>query len=269
MRIRTINPKSISLYELYGKLDENTNEWTDGVLALTVRSCAQDTTPDLKWVLFDGPVDSVWVENMNTVLDDNKKLCLNSGEIIKLPPQVTMMFETEDLDQASPATVSRCGMVYLEPDQLGWRPLVSSWVATSLPAGATMPDEDGRPSKTPEFVLGLFEWIAPPLLALTYRRLTQPMPLTAPALIASALSLFQAMLEEEFAETAVATATVVSPTYGAMQSKSRAQLQQEERMLQGRIESVLVFSLIWSIGASIDANSRITFDAALRRLLLG
>jgi dynein heavy chain len=118
-----INPKAVSLAELYGNFDPVTQTWTDGLAAKILRQSAVSH----EYVLFDGPVDSLWIENLNTVLDDSMMLCLSNGERIKLSSRMRVLFEVNDLNQASPATVSRCGMVWVSEEIVPWEDLISSY----------------------------------------------------------------------------------------------------------------------------------------------
>ena len=107
-----LNPKSVLNEQVYGNMNQITKEYTNGIVPVIFnKAVAQLKTENRQWLMFDGPVDSLWIESMNSVLDDSKKLCLPNNEIIHITKYMSVMFETDSLSEASPATVSRCGMV--------------------------------------------------------------------------------------------------------------------------------------------------------------
>eukprot|EP01083_Nonionella_stella_P096780 272139_1 len=114
-----IDPKAIQKEQLYGVLDATTLEWTDGVFTSTLRTIIDNVRGEANkrhWIVFDGDVDPEWAENLNSVLDDNKMLTLPNGERLALTPNIRIIFETPTLYYATPATVSRCGMVWFSEE---------------------------------------------------------------------------------------------------------------------------------------------------------
>ena len=111
----TLDAKAMHKDELYGNLESTTREWTDGLFTQILRRIIENVRGEagkVHWIVFDGDVDPEWVENLNSVLDDNKLLTLPNGERLSLGGNVRIIFEVDTLRYATPATVSRCGMVY-------------------------------------------------------------------------------------------------------------------------------------------------------------
>ncbi|XP_055450236.1 dynein axonemal heavy chain 9 [Psammomys obesus] len=123
-----LNPKAVTNDELFGIINPATREWKDGLFSSIMRDLANISHDGPKWILLDGDIDPMWIESLNTVMDDNKVLTLASNERIPLNPTMRLLFEISHLRTATPATVSRAGILYISPADLGWNPPVSSWI---------------------------------------------------------------------------------------------------------------------------------------------
>ncbi|CAG7939803.1 unnamed protein product [Penicillium salamii] len=146
-----IDSKVMSKEALYGNLDSTTREWTDGLFTGILRKIVDNLRgEDSKrhWIVFDGDVDPEWVENLNSVLDDNKLLTLPNGERLNLPPNVRIMFEVESLKYATLATVSRCGMVWFNADTVTPTMMISNYVESLRTKVFEDLDEDSAPVGT-------------------------------------------------------------------------------------------------------------------------
>ncbi|XP_071977799.1 dynein axonemal heavy chain 11-like isoform X1 [Engystomops pustulosus] len=125
-----INPKAVTTDELFGFLHPSTREWKDGLFSFTMRELFISPHDGPKWIVLDGDIDPMWIESLNTVMDDNKVLTLASNERISLTPSMRLLFEISHLRAATPATVSRAGILYVNTQDLGWSPYVTSWIET-------------------------------------------------------------------------------------------------------------------------------------------
>ncbi|XP_038570255.1 dynein heavy chain 6, axonemal isoform X1 [Micropterus salmoides] len=228
-----LNPKSVTMGELYGEVNTLTLEWRDGLMALSVRNAVNDTSDDHKWVICDGPVDALWIENMNTVLDDNKMLCLANSERIKLTPSIHMVFEVQDLAVASPATVSRCGMVYIDPEELKWMPYVQTWISG---LGAKLQD----PVRT--YLLELFEQYVEKGLQFVLKHCTQAIHQVDISKVTTLCSLLEALLLGE----------------------GGPELQTDSEDLYSVLCQTFIFCYLWAVGGNLTSSHWDAFDTFIR-----
>uniref|UniRef100_A0A2K5DJP1 Dynein axonemal heavy chain 10 n=1 Tax=Aotus nancymaae TaxID=37293 RepID=A0A2K5DJP1_AOTNA len=232
-KLYILNPKAVSVIELYGILDPTTRDWTDGVLSNIFREINKPTDKkERKYILFDGDVDALWVENMNSVMDDNRLLTLANGERIRLQAHCALLFEVGDLQYASPATVSRCGMVYVDPKNLKYRPYWEKWV-------------NQIPNKVEQYNLNnLFEKYVPYLMDVIVEgtvdgrqteKLKTVVPQTDLNMVTQLAKMLDALLEGEIEDPDL-------------------------------LECYFLEALYCSLGASLLEDGRVKFDECIKRL---
>lgn len=170
---------------------------------------------------------------MNTVLDDNKKLCLTSGEVITMTSEMSMIFEVMDLAQASPATVSRCGMIYMESKTLGWQIFAKSWINQCN----SMWMDDWK-----EFVWELLIWTIPQCLIFVRKHCVQLLQPGEINIVMTTLSIFEMLIIDAVEEH--------PDDFG--------------KYLSTWFQAAIIYSVIWGIGGLLDSESRDRFDGFYR-----
>lgn len=233
-----ISPKSMSLVELYGESKDL--NWNEGVIEMVMEKAINKSISEFRWIMFDGPVDAVWIESMNTVLDDNKKLCLASGKVLILTPSITMMFEVEDLRVASPATVSRCGMIYIDTENMSFNFLFNSYLNL-------LPDEIITIDGFEESFLSLIESIFTPCLEFHKTIISDDIfEIPEVIIIQGFIRLFDSLISEV---------------------KLTLNLEAVDNLFQC-LRDLIIFCSIWSVGCLTNNETRLQFEEHLVKNVL-
>eukprot|EP00003_Mantamonas_plastica_P006669 TRINITY_DN1548_c0_g2_i8.p1 TRINITY_DN1548_c0_g2~~TRINITY_DN1548_c0_g2_i8.p1 ORF type:complete len:4445 (-),score=1771.15 TRINITY_DN1548_c0_g2_i8:52-13386(-) len=125
--VADLNPKAMSSDDLYGYKNNN-NEWTEGLLSFLMREFSHSGRDTPQWLLLDGDIDAGWIETMNTVMDDNKVLTLANNDRVFLTDSMRLIFEVDNLRNATLATVSRAGVLFINEHDIGFQAFINSWI---------------------------------------------------------------------------------------------------------------------------------------------
>ena len=109
-------------------MNHDTREFNDGVLTASARQVVKENQDTICWIICDGDIDPEWIESLNSVLDDNHLLTLPNGERISFGNNVNFIFETNDMKYASPATVTRLGMIFLSEEDVDVGRVTRTWI---------------------------------------------------------------------------------------------------------------------------------------------
>ncbi|XP_047546080.1 cytoplasmic dynein 2 heavy chain 1-like [Vanessa atalanta] len=123
-----ICPKAMSRSWLLGHIELDTRQWTDGVISTVALEVANQPEDVWSWVVCDGDIDPEWIEALNSVLDDNRLLTLPSGWRVQFGQNVNFIFETHSLEYASPATISRMGIILFSNENHCSQEILDRWV---------------------------------------------------------------------------------------------------------------------------------------------